>query len=184
MIVGGPGRHLDSEEEYFWATTLDASTKTVTWNPLEDFKISDNIENAAANHKLCIKQILLGANHKDGETTVVEIEAPGFNATKVKVPIAVLKGGVNTHISTDILIPEAPLKITLTSGEGPVSILGTHVVADFGQSEYDDLEEEEEEDEEIAPQKANAIAANNGDKRKGKPSPGPKSKKVKTEDDE
>lgn len=45
-------------------------------------------------------QIVLGADAKDDEVNVVEVECFGYENKKYKIPIAVLKAGSGSHVAT------------------------------------------------------------------------------------
>ncbi|TDG49779.1 hypothetical protein AWZ03_003767 [Drosophila navojoa] len=58
-------------EESFYGVTLSAENNSVTWDVVAD-------EDYARGQKLVIKQILLGAEAKDNEFNVVELNRVGY----------------------------------------------------------------------------------------------------------
>ncbi|XP_017091997.1 nucleoplasmin-like protein [Drosophila bipectinata] len=119
-------------EESFYGVTLTGEGTVVTWDCDEDY---------ARGQKLVIKQILLGAEAKENEFNVVEV-----NTVKdsVKIPIAVLKAGETRAVNPDVEFYESKVEFKLLKGNGPVYIHGHNIKDDV---EVVDMEEEEEEDE-------------------------------------
>lgn len=71
---------------------------------------------------------MLGAEAKEGEVNVVEVEAMGYKSD-VKFPIAVMKGGGPSNQAVlDLLFPDPPVSFHLSKGSGPVHLLGNHTV--------------------------------------------------------
>ncbi|XP_017141671.1 nucleoplasmin-like protein [Drosophila miranda] len=119
-------------EESFYGVTLTAESNSVTWDVDEDY---------ARGQKLVIKQILLGAEAKDNEFNVVEV-----NTVKdsVQIPIAVLKAGETRAVNPDVEFYESKVTFKLIKGSGPVYIHGHNIKDDV---EVVDMEEEDEEDD-------------------------------------
>lgn len=59
---------------------------------------------------------------------------------KIKIPIAVLKSGETRHCRLELDFPDSPVTFKLIEGNGPVYIVGQHLVEEYG-----DMEEIEEE---------------------------------------
>lgn len=73
-------------------------------------------------------QIVLGAEAKDDDVNVVEVEAMGYKAD-VKFPIAVMRGGSGqSQAVLDLLFPDPPVTFHLAKGSGPVHLLGNHTI--------------------------------------------------------
>ncbi|XP_017036843.1 nucleoplasmin-like protein [Drosophila kikkawai] len=119
-------------EESFYGVTLTAEKDSVTWDMDEDY---------GRGQKLVIKQILLGAEAKENEFNVVEV-----NTVKdsVQIPIAVLKAGETRAVNPDVEFYESKVTFKLIKGSGPVYIHGHNIKDDV---EVVDMEEEDEEDD-------------------------------------
>jgi len=148
------------EEEYFWGAQLDAKTKEIEWNPEKNFpkdeKESDGMP--IPRHSLMIKQAILSHEAASGEVNVIEAEALGYAQTNIKTLISVLVEGKDHQRSLDLVFHDAPVKLRLVKGSGPVHLVGAHGVAyrymgeddssddEDGMGEEEMDEEEEEED--------------------------------------
>lgn len=69
----------------------------------------------------------------------------------VKIPVATLKaGGPNNQVLLDLAFPDPPVTFTLVQGNGPVHIIGHHLIGGSIEEidEFEDMEEEMIEDEE------------------------------------
>merc|ERR1711911_516831 len=96
------------EEEYMWACTINAKDKEYEWNPEDPAETEEDEEDPSCkpNHRLLIKQALLGPEAKDGEVTMLQVETLGYNDTKIKAPILAMKAGSETQRYLDILLPD------------------------------------------------------------------------------
>lgn len=144
-------------EDYIWGLTLDKNKSQETWDPDPDLKpdANESAQSYRGEHSLIVKQALLGAEAKEGEVNVVEVEAMGYRAD-VKFPIAVLKAGTGSHQSVlDVLFPDPPVTFKLVKGSGPVHLIGNHSIGsgetleDDDEVDEDDLEFDEEDMDEI-----------------------------------
>merc|ERR1711872_176417 len=99
-------------------------------------------------HKLLIKSALLMPTAKKDEVNIVQIESEGYNKEKVKVPILAMKGGNDLQTYVDMLVPNNA-KLTLIKGEGPIHLIGSHVIEFFdnmaGEADSEGEDEEMEE---------------------------------------
>ncbi|CAH0554588.1 unnamed protein product [Brassicogethes aeneus] len=132
-------------DEYFYALTLKGKQSSEVWDP--EAKGDGDFQ---GGHKLIIKQALLGPEATEGEVNVVQVEAMTWKDS-VKIPVATLKaGGANNQVLLDLSFPDPPVTFTLIQGNGPVHIIGHHLIGspmeDF--EEMDEMEEEMIEDEE------------------------------------
>ncbi|XP_024086029.1 nucleoplasmin-like protein ANO39 isoform X2 [Cimex lectularius] len=168
-------------EDYFWGVTLKKNKDKEVWDP--DMKAVDGNESQGirGEHTLLVKQIVLGADAKDGEVNVVEVEAMGYKSD-VRFPIAVMKGGgPQSQAVLDLLFPDPPVTFHLVKGSGPVHLLGNHTVGselvgddDEEEDLEDELDEEDLDDLEESPERNNIedkkrkIAQANSTKNKGK----------------
>merc|ERR1712096_223 len=109
------------EEEFMWSCTLTGSNKEYSWDPA----VTDT---------------------KKDEVTVIQIESEGYNKQKVIVPIVAMKGGSDLQKYVALLVP-GPAKLKIIRGEGPINLVGSHVVDYFGFKDEDDEEDSEEEEE-------------------------------------
>merc|ERR1712096_269823 len=141
------------EEEFMWSCTLTGSNKEYSWDPAvtetgvkegEEKEGEKEALRVKPGHRLLIKSAILMPTAKKDEVTVIQIESEGYNKQKVIVPFVAMKGGSDLHKYVDLLVP-GPAKLKIIHGEGPINLVGSHVVDYFG---FKDEEEEEEGDTE------------------------------------
>lgn len=65
----------------------------------------------------------------------------------IKIPIAVLKSGETRQCRLELDFPDSPVTFKLIEGNGPVYIVGQHLVEEFGDME--EIEEEFMDEEEM-----------------------------------
>ncbi|XP_071535408.1 nucleoplasmin-like protein ANO39 [Panulirus ornatus] len=135
------------EKSFFWGVTLDDAHKEQKW---EGTATENTVDCTVTTHTLSIRQVVLGADAKEGEANVVELEVLGYNDKKHKIPICVSKTGGSYVTNVDILIEDQVATFHLTKGKGPVYLSGTHQTETniIGEDDMDELAEEEGEDEE------------------------------------
>lgn len=75
-----------------------------------------------------IKQAILSHEAADGEIAVVEAEAVGYAQANIKTLISVLVQGKDHQRSLDLVFHDAPVKLRLVKGAGPVHLVGAHGV--------------------------------------------------------
>ena len=123
----------------FYGVTLTGENNTAGW----DMPSSDE----GFSRGLNIKQILLGADAKEGEVNVVAVYTVDESS---RIPIAVLKAGETRAVNPDLEIFETSLSFQLISGNGPVYIHGQNTKAEVVMDDetYDEDGEEEEETDE------------------------------------
>jgi len=139
------------EEEYFWAAVLDSKTKVIEWNPEKDFPKDEKEDGMPIpRHSLMIKQAILSHEAAEGEVAVIEAEAMGYAQAEIKTLIAVMVQGKDHQRSLDLVFHDAPVKLRLVKGSGPIHLVGAHGVAYryMGEDDEDDDEGEDEEEEE------------------------------------
>merc|ERR1712035_60299 len=139
------------EEEYFWAAVLDSKTKVIEWNPEKDFPKDEKEDGMPIpSHSLMIKQAILSHEAAEGEVAVIEAEAMGYAQAEIKTLIAVMVQGKDHQRSLDLVFHDAPVKLRLVKGSGPIHLVGAHGVAYryMGEDDEDEDEEEEEDGEE------------------------------------
>lgn len=127
-------------DEYFYALTLKGSKSSEIWDP--EGKNSDDYQ---GGHKLIIKQALLGPDAADGEVNVIQVEAMTWKDS-IKIPVATLKAGGNgnSQVLLDLCFPDPPVTFSLVQGQGPVHIIGHHLIGGPIE-EFDEMDEMEEE---------------------------------------
>ena len=81
-----------------------------------------------------IKQALLSHEAADGEIAVIEAEAVGYAQANIKTLISVLVQGKDHQRSLDLVFHDAPVKLRLVKGSGPVHLVGAHGVGKFKPS--------------------------------------------------
>jgi len=139
-----------TSEEFLWSCDLTAAKKEYSWAPQDPVKEGeDTDEDGRPSHKLLIKSAILMPTAKKDEVNIVQIESEGYNKEKVKVPILAMKGGNDLQSYVDILVPNSA-KLTLIKGEGPIHLIGSHVIEFFDNmaGEADSEDEEMEVSEE------------------------------------
>ncbi|CAH1118949.1 unnamed protein product [Phaedon cochleariae] len=152
-------------DEYFFAMTLKGKNSEV-WDPE-----AKGAEDYQGGHKLIIKQALLGPEATDGELNVVQVEAMTWKDS-VKIPVATLKaGGSNNQVLLDLSFPDPPVTFSLIQGNGPVHIIGHHLIG----TPMDEFEEMDELEEEMLDDEEGEEGAEEEDEEEE-----PKTKKVKT----
>lgn len=124
----------------FTALTLKGAKATETWDPE-----SKAAEDYQGGHKLVIRQALLGPEAKEGEVNVVQVEAMTWKDS-ITIPVAVLSAGANGHNQCllDLSFPDPPVTFSLLQGNGPVHIIGHHLIGG-SLEEFEDIDEMEEE---------------------------------------
>ncbi|XP_037909440.1 nucleoplasmin-like protein [Hermetia illucens] len=130
-------------EESFYGVTLTGKDSTVEWDVLS------NDEDYPRGQKLIIKQILLGAEAKEGEFNVVEVQTV---KDSLRIPLAVLKAGETRAVNPDVEFYDTSVSFKLIQGNGPVYIHGQNLkdeveVVDMEEDTDEEDEGEEEEDE-------------------------------------
>lgn len=132
------------EKSYFWGMTLDGEHKEKKW---EGTTTESTEDGTITTHSLCVRQVVLGADAKDGELNVIELECLGYEDKKQRVPVCVMKMG-NTYVSNvEVVLEDCVGTFHLVKGSGPVHLSGTHQTETTILSEdVDDSMGEEEED--------------------------------------
>lgn len=118
--------------------TLEGAKASEIWDPE-----SKGPEDYQGGHKLIIKQALLGPEVEDGEVNVVQVEAMTWKDS-IKIPVASLKAGSNSQCLLDLSFPDPPVTFTLIKGNGPVHIIGHHLIGSPIE-EFDEMDEMDEE---------------------------------------
>ena len=151
--------------EKTWGIVLNKDNKTVVW-PSE----SDLID--GTDMKLELSQATLGINVKAGERNIVELSIVtefGTEGTQT-FPIVSLKEGLSEHTLLNLSL-NPPVSFSLTSGSGPISIMGVqHNMAgeDSSGSEDDSDNEELVNKETIGPGKKRKFGSPVTDAKKSK----------------
>ncbi|XP_068899610.1 nucleoplasmin-like protein isoform X1 [Tenebrio molitor] len=165
-------------DEYFFALTLKGAKASEVWDPE-----AKGAEDYQGGHKLIIKQALVGPEATEGEVNVVQVEAMTWKDS-VKIPIASLKaGGANNQVVLDLSFPDPPVTFSLVQGNGPVHIIGHHLIGS-PMEEFDEMDEMEEEMIEDEEGEEGADEMKNSRTNKRKVSNGKSNNKEEDEDDE
>lgn len=136
------------EKSYFWGMTLDGDHKEKKW---EGTTTESTEDGTITTHSLCVRQVVLGADAKEGEHNVIELECTGYEEKKQRIPIAVMKKGSAYVSSLEVVLEDGVGTFHLTSGSGPIHLSGTHQtettilnedVDDSMGEEEDDIEDE------------------------------------------
>merc|ERR1712142_1279565 len=188
------------EEENMWAVTLSGTKREYEWapeDPSDSVNADDSVDEESdpsfkPNHRLLIKSAILHPEAKKDEVTWLQVETTGYNKEKVVTPFVAMKGGENLQQYVNLLLPD-PATIKIISGEGPITLIGSHCVdfydyRNFGEDEDDEDEEDAEdaessEDDEVdMEEQETATAQINEDKSEDKA--GDKKKTPKKSEDE
>ncbi|XP_053946893.1 nucleoplasmin-like protein [Anastrepha ludens] len=134
------------EQESFYGETLTGE------EPLAQFEMEKPHSNAD-DQKLVIKQICLGAEAKEGEFNVVQVEVRTNHKETLKVPIAVLKAGETRSLRPNVEFLNTSVTFKLIQGTGPVHLYGQNWYGQIAMEEcyepgWGPNDEEEYDDEE------------------------------------
>ena len=111
---------------------LDSKTKVIEWNPEKDFPKDEKEDGMPIpRHSLMIKQAILSHEAAEGEVAVIEAEAMGYAQAEIKTLIAVMVQGKDHQRSLDLVFHDAPVKLRLVKGSGPIHLVGAHGVGMF-----------------------------------------------------
>jgi nucleophosmin 3 len=114
---------------HYVGVQLDAKTKEIEWNPEKNFPKEDKEDGMPIpRHSLMIKQAILSHEAAEGEMAVIEAEAVGYAQSNIKTLISVLVQGKDHQRSLDLVFHDAPVKLRLIKGSGPVHLVGAHGV--------------------------------------------------------
>lgn len=146
-------------EEYY-GVTLEGKDCSIVWD------VVTNDEDYPRGQKVIIKQILLGAEAKEGEFNVVEVTTAKGS---LKIPIAVLKAGETRAVNPDVEFYDTST-FKLIQGSGPVYIHGQNLKDEvpIDIDEDTDEEDEGEEEEEDGHPKKKMKLENNADGKNAK----------------
>lgn len=127
-MVDLPADHILIDFVYI-AAVLDNKTKVIEWNPEKDFPKDEKEDGMPIpRHSLMIKQAILSHEAADGEVAVIEAEAMGYAQAEIKTLIAVMVQGKDHQRSLDLVFHDAPVKLRLVKGSGPIHLVGAHGV--------------------------------------------------------
>jgi len=153
------------EEEHMWAVTLSGTKREYEWAPEDP---SDNVDAngetddpededfdpaCKPNHRLLIKSAILHPDAKKDEVTMLQVETTGYKKEKVVTPFLAMQKEQGLQQYVNLLLPDAA-KIKIISGEGPVTLVGSHCVDFYDYRNYgaeldDEEEAESSEDDEV-----------------------------------
>ncbi|CAG7721520.1 unnamed protein product [Allacma fusca] len=101
------------------------------------------------NHDLKLHQVIVGKKASRDEEQCIEVEFYSADRKKITMPLAYLQRGKKNYQRLDMQFPAGTL-FHLTEGDGPIYLLGSHVISTSPEDdiiESEDVEEEEEEDD-------------------------------------
>merc|ERR1711872_573275 len=142
------------EEENMWAVTLSGTKREYEWapeDPSDSVNADDSVDEESdpsfkPNHRLLIKSAILHPEAKKDEVTWLQVETTGYNKEKVVTPFVAMKGGENLQQYVNLLLPD-PATIKIISGEGPITLIGSHCVDFYDFRNFDEDEEDAEDAE-------------------------------------
>jgi len=154
------------EEEHMWAVTLSGTKREYEWAPedpsdnvdaneskAEDSEDEDFDPACKPNHRLLIKSAILHPDAKKDEVTMIQVETTGYKNEKVVTPFLAMQKEHGLQQYVNLLLPDAA-KIKIISGDGPVTLVGSHCVDFYDYRNYgteldDEEEAESSEDDEV-----------------------------------
>uniref|UniRef100_H2ZNA0 Nucleoplasmin core domain-containing protein n=1 Tax=Ciona savignyi TaxID=51511 RepID=H2ZNA0_CIOSA len=168
----------DSSKEYFWCAKLDKKNKVNQWEGRDDGVLE----------QLVLKRACIAAGAKQGERNLIEVTSFNHKQEKVEACICSLRGGAQEDVALADLTIFPPAIFKLIEGNGPVHIVGNHMMMDDSDEDSEgdqDYFSEEEEGSDISAEDSEEekaleeVIANGKDKKK--PAPKALGKKPKVE---
>ncbi|XP_018797184.1 PREDICTED: nucleoplasmin-like protein [Bactrocera latifrons] len=151
------------EREEFYGVTLSEK------EPLAQYEMEEPTT-TAEDQKLVIKQICLGAEAKNGEFNVVQVETRINQKETLKIPIAVLKAGETRALRPNVEFLNTSVTFKLIQGTGPVHMYGQNLYGqnsvEYGETPWSENEEMDDEDDDEYDEEASPPPQTNGNKRK------------------
>ncbi|XP_040565808.1 nucleoplasmin-like protein ANO39 isoform X2 [Lepeophtheirus salmonis] len=176
------------QEEFVWSATLDKKNPEHNWSPPDSD--SEDIDDSII-HKLRIKNAFLSSKaKKEDEFNTIELETTGYKEEEIKCPLVMMKSSSTSQCTVDLSFNRS-VKFTLTEGNGPIHLVGSHIL-EFGNGKEEpedegagveggsegEAEEEEEADEEMTEEESpppkpkrnskKPVVVKNGKKRKAR----------------
>ncbi|XP_071743942.1 nucleoplasmin-like protein ANO39 isoform X1 [Lepeophtheirus salmonis] len=177
------------QEEFVWSATLDKKNPEHNWSPPDSD--SEDIDDSII-HKLRIKNAFLSSKaKKEDEFNTIELETTGYKEEEIKCPLVMMKSSSTSQCTVDLSFNRS-VKFTLTEGNGPIHLVGSHIL-EFGRNGKEEpedegagveggsegeAEEEEEADEEMTEEESpppkpkrnskKPVVVKNGKKRKAR----------------
>ncbi|XP_011182578.1 nucleoplasmin-like protein [Zeugodacus cucurbitae] len=153
------------EREEFYGVTLSEK------EPLAQYEVEEPTT-TAEDQKLVIKQICLGAEAKNGEFNVVQVEARINQKETLKIPIAVLKAGETRVLRPNVEFLNTSVTFKLIQGTGPVHMYGQNLygqnlygqnsIDEYGEAPWSENEEMDDEDDDEYDEEASPPPQTNG----------------------
>lgn len=162
--------------------TLDGKNKEYSWSPSdpsdddanedEDTDDEEFDPSCKPNHRLLVKTAILHPTATEGEVVMLQVETTGYKEEKIIAPFLAMKGGQQLQQQVDLLIPDAAT-IKLVSGEGPITLVGSHCMDFYDYRNYgndEDTEDEEDgaassEDDEVDMEEQEVKVGKSGEKK-------------------
>lgn len=159
----------DTSKEYFWCAKLDKKTKVNQWEGRDDGMME----------QLVLKRACIAPGAKDGERNLVEVTSFNHKQEKVEACICSLRSGSQEDVALADLTIFPPAIFKLIQGNGPIHIVGNHMMMDdndedseqdqdyFSEEEGSELSAEDSDvEEEQKPKGKVAVVTNGKDKKK------------------
>jgi len=153
-------------QEYFWGAELSKDKPTFKWNPEMDEEFSDT------QSILFLKRAVLGLKAVEGQRNIVEAHCTSADDEASEHPILSLTLGLEDHCDVELSFKHMEeVSFKLTSGTGPVHLVGQHYLetnreAGMDDTDMDDEEVEEEDDLGVVEEEEEEEAKPVGKKRK------------------
>nr|ABU41044.1 nucleoplasmin-like protein [Lepeophtheirus salmonis] len=156
------------QEEFVWSATLDKKNPEHNWSPPDSD--SEDIDDSII-HKLRIKNAFLSSKaKKEDEFNTIELETTGYKEEEIKCPLVMMKSSSTSQCTVDLSFNRS-VKFTLTEGNGPIHLVGSHIL-EFGNGKEEpedegpgveggsegEAEEEEEADEEMTEEESRLLS--------------------------
>jgi hypothetical protein len=135
------GRHnAAAAKEYFWGCKLTKDKPEETWAPARKEDEEEEDDDDFVQETLFLRQAVLDVGAVKGERNVIEVKTKTFQGkSETAITIASLTLGTNDMCSLDVNFNhDIPATFKLVEGNGPVCLVGQHLV-EFAD-DYDDLD--------------------------------------------
>jgi hypothetical protein len=145
IIDASPEEGMDSSKANIGLVglELDKNERSKHWMAVP----SDPEEDV--NHDLKLHQVIVGNKASRDQEQCIEVEFYSAERKKITMPLAYLQRGKKNAQRLDMQFPAGTL-FHLTEGDGPIFLLGSHVISTSPEDDIidsEDIEEEEEEDD-------------------------------------
>ncbi|CAK8675818.1 nucleophosmin-like [Clavelina lepadiformis] len=126
----------DMSKEYLWCIKLDKAEKSNHWEGRDDGGLE----------QLVLKRACMGVGAKDGERQLLEVTSFNSRQERVEACFCSLRGGSQEDVNLSDLTIFPPAIFKLIEGNGPVHLVGNHMM----MGDEDDSEDEDYSDDEVS----------------------------------